>query len=193
MTDLARTYSTVLIEPEELHMQRLVWRWGKLEDEWQTYGLTKMCIGDGAELCGLMVVRDPDAEGGADNNPEAGEVTEPAGRSSPTPRLNFHLRAREMAELGMPELFLEEGVEESKLTPEGLMKEAQEVVDHYKDVEKFKTAISNLLQADSAGFVKDEDVLVENFEAASAFQDAMLQVWWSRWKAQHFPHLLPYH
>ena len=62
MTDLARTYNTVLTGPEELHMQRLVWRWGRLEDEWQTYGLTKMRNGDGAKLCSLQIVRDPDAE-----------------------------------------------------------------------------------------------------------------------------------
>ena len=52
---------------------------------------TKMRIGDGAELCDSEVVRDLDAEGGAVNNPEAGKVTKPAGRSSPTPRLDFHL------------------------------------------------------------------------------------------------------
>ena len=83
MTGLARTYNTVLTGPEDLHMQRLVWSWGRLKDEWQTFGLTKMCVGDGAERCALEVVKDPDAEGGADDNPEAGEATGPAERSSP--------------------------------------------------------------------------------------------------------------
>ena len=73
----------------------------------------------------------------------------------------------------------------SELIPEMLMKEGQEVVDHYEDVEKCKRGIAYLFQAGSAGFVREEDVLVKNFEAASAFQDAMLQVWWSQWKAQH--------
>ena len=31
MTDLARTENTVLTSPKELHMQRLVWRWGETE------------------------------------------------------------------------------------------------------------------------------------------------------------------
>ena len=48
MTGLARTYKMVLTGLEELNMQQLVWRWGKIEDKWQTYGLIKAPIGNGA-------------------------------------------------------------------------------------------------------------------------------------------------
>ena len=92
----------------------------------------------------------------------------------------------------MPELFPDKEVEESKLTPEGLIKTAQEVVNRYKDVERCKRVISDQLQANSAGFVRGESVSDGSLEAVSAFQDAMLRVWWGLWKTLHFPHLLPY-
>ena len=76
------------------------------------------------------VAKDPDAEGGADNNPEAGEATGPAERSSLRSDLRgFHLLAREMAKLYEPDLFPDEGVDVSELTPEDLMKATKEVVD----------------------------------------------------------------
>ena len=81
--------------------------------------------GGGAELCGLGVVKDPDAEGGTYNNPGTGKETGPADRSSPSSRLNFRLLAKETAKLDKSDFFLEEGVVVSKLTPEMLMKEAQ--------------------------------------------------------------------
>ena len=65
-----------------------------------------------------------------------------------------------MAELDEQDLFPDEGVKVIELTPEDLMKTGKEVVDHYKDVERCKRAISNLLQANSAGFARDKDVSV---------------------------------
>ena len=79
------------------------------------------------------------------------------------------------------------------LSPESLLEMAKEILYCYKDVEESKRVISKLLQANSVSFVRDKDVTVKNLEAASTFQDGLIRVWWSLWKAQPFPHLLPYH
>ena len=71
VADLAKAYNTVLTYPEEMHMRRLMWRWGKTEDKWLTYGLTKMHFGDRPAACGLEVVKRLVAEAGADIDPKA--------------------------------------------------------------------------------------------------------------------------
>ena len=70
MADLAKANNTVLTFPEEMHMRRLVWRWGETEDRW----LTKVHFGDRPAACGLEVAKRLIAEAGADINPEAVEM-----------------------------------------------------------------------------------------------------------------------
>jgi hypothetical protein len=44
--DLSKAYNQILTGPEELHMRRLVWRWGKEDDQWKVYGFTHIHFGD---------------------------------------------------------------------------------------------------------------------------------------------------
>ena len=53
--DLKKAYNTIETGDPEKHMRRLVWRWGKKEDEWTTYGFTRMAFGDKPAACGLEV------------------------------------------------------------------------------------------------------------------------------------------
>ena len=55
--DLAKAYNTVKTGPAEMHMRRLVWRWGQEDAEWQIYGFLVMTFGDKVAACGLEVMR----------------------------------------------------------------------------------------------------------------------------------------
>ena len=72
--DLTKAYNTVVTFPEEMHMRRLVWRWGCQDQEWKTYGITRMHFGDVVAMCGLDVSLKRVAEAGRKVDPEAAEM-----------------------------------------------------------------------------------------------------------------------
>ena len=59
---------------EQLHMRRLVWRWGRGEGKWLTSGLEKMHFGDRPAACGLEVGKHMVADLGKTINPKASEM-----------------------------------------------------------------------------------------------------------------------
>jgi hypothetical protein len=44
--DIHKAYSLIRTGEDELHMRRLLWRWGKGEDDWTVYGFTHVPFGD---------------------------------------------------------------------------------------------------------------------------------------------------
>ena len=60
--DLAKAYNTVKTGPAEMHMRRLVWRWGQESTEWEVYGFLVMTFGDKVAACGLEVAKDKTRE-----------------------------------------------------------------------------------------------------------------------------------
>ena len=74
VADLAKAYNTILTFPEEMHMRCLVWRWGRTEDKWLTYGLTKMHFSDRPAACGLEVAKRLVADAGVSIDPKAVEM-----------------------------------------------------------------------------------------------------------------------
>ena len=69
--DLSKAYNVVHTFDEELHMRRLVWRWGETDKDWVTYGFTRMHFGDRPAMCGLEVAKHKTADLGTDIDPEA--------------------------------------------------------------------------------------------------------------------------
>ena len=55
MWDLSKANNAVHTKGQELHLRRLVWRWGDKETNWLTFGLTRMHFGDNCAMCGLEV------------------------------------------------------------------------------------------------------------------------------------------
>ena len=56
---------------QELHLRRLVWRWGDDQSDWLTFGLTRMHLGDRCAMCGLEVSKVKVADLGQDISLEA--------------------------------------------------------------------------------------------------------------------------
>ena len=55
--DLEKAYSMVHNDDEELHIRKMVWRWEKKEDKFQTYGFQRMHFGDRPAMCSLEVAK----------------------------------------------------------------------------------------------------------------------------------------
>ena len=72
--DLTKAYNTVVTYAEEMHMRRLVWRWGCQDKEWTTYGITRMHFGDKVAMCGLDVAIRRVATAGRHLDPEASDM-----------------------------------------------------------------------------------------------------------------------
>ena len=72
--DLTKAYNTVVTYEEEMHMRRLVWRWGRQDEEWTTFGITRMHFGDKVAMCGLDVALKRVAAAGQHIDPEASEM-----------------------------------------------------------------------------------------------------------------------
>jgi hypothetical protein len=72
--DLTKAYNTVKTFVEELHMRRLVWRWGEATEDWTTYGIDRMHFGDRCAMAGLERARYLTAEAGRDIDPEAADM-----------------------------------------------------------------------------------------------------------------------
>ena len=71
---MSKAYNVVLTFVEELHMRRLVWRWGRGEGEWETYGFTRMHFGDRPAMAGLEVAKHKVADLGANIDPLAAQM-----------------------------------------------------------------------------------------------------------------------
>ena len=56
---------------QELHLRRLVWRWGDDQSDWLTFGVTHMHFRDRCEMCSLEVAEAKVADLGQDIDPEA--------------------------------------------------------------------------------------------------------------------------
>ena len=69
--DLSKAYNVVHTTDKELHLRRLVRRWGDDQDDWLTFGLTQMHFGDRCAMCNLEVAKAKVADLGQDINPEA--------------------------------------------------------------------------------------------------------------------------
>ena len=63
--DLHKAYNTVLTGDPELHMRRLVWRWGDSSRDWTTFGFQVMTYGDRPAACGLEVAKEKVTTAGA--------------------------------------------------------------------------------------------------------------------------------
>ena len=63
--DIKKAYNSVHTYQEEMHMRRLLWRWGVEEDEWSTFGFLVMAFGDRVGTCGLEVAKQKVAKVGA--------------------------------------------------------------------------------------------------------------------------------
>ena len=72
--DLTKAYNTVKTFPEELHMRRLVWRWGESDQPWTVFGINAMHFGDRCATSGLKVSLNKVAEAGCHIDPEAAEM-----------------------------------------------------------------------------------------------------------------------
>ena len=44
--DLSEAHNVVFTFMEELYMQRLVWKWRRVEEGWKTYGVIRMLFGE---------------------------------------------------------------------------------------------------------------------------------------------------
>ena len=53
--DLSKAYNAIHTRPDERHMRCLVWRWGVANEEWTTYALNRMHVGDRPVACALEV------------------------------------------------------------------------------------------------------------------------------------------
>ena len=62
--DITKAYNSVHTFEEEMHMRKLVWRWGRMKDEWTTYGFLRMAFGDRVGTCGLEVAKQKVAQEG---------------------------------------------------------------------------------------------------------------------------------
>ena len=72
--DISKAYNVVRTFIEELHMRRLVWRWGRGEGNWETYGFTRMHFGDRPAMAGLEVAKHKVADLGAALDPFAAQM-----------------------------------------------------------------------------------------------------------------------
>ena len=70
MWDLAKAYNVVHTTEQELHLRRLVWRWGDDDTDWLTFSLTRMLFGDRCAMCGLEVAKAKVADLGNSIDPE---------------------------------------------------------------------------------------------------------------------------
>ena len=64
MYDIHKAYNSVFTGDAEKHARRLVWRWGREDDEWTTFGFVKMHFGDQPAATGLEVAKEIAAEEG---------------------------------------------------------------------------------------------------------------------------------
>ena len=55
-------------------MRRLVWRWGRKQEDFTTYGFLRMHFGDRPAMCALEVAKRRLADLGQDLNPEVAEM-----------------------------------------------------------------------------------------------------------------------
>ena len=55
--DQSKTYNVVHTTEPELHLCRLVWRWGDEEAEWKMFEVTRMHYGERCAMCGLIVAK----------------------------------------------------------------------------------------------------------------------------------------
>ena len=62
--DIRKAYNGLHTFEDELHMRRLVWRWGESDQPWTTYGFMRMAFGDRVGTCGLEVAKKKIAEEG---------------------------------------------------------------------------------------------------------------------------------
>ena len=72
--DLTKAYNTVKTFEEELHMRRLVWRWGDVNQNWTVFGINAMHFGDRCATTGLKVALNKVAEAGSHIDPAAAEM-----------------------------------------------------------------------------------------------------------------------
>jgi hypothetical protein len=72
--DLVKAYNTVRTFKEELHMRRLVWRWGDPAASWTTYGIDRMHYGDRCAMAGLERARGLVAEAGRSIDTDAADM-----------------------------------------------------------------------------------------------------------------------
>ena len=72
--DLTKAYNTVKTFEEELHMRRLVWRWGEADQAWTVFGINAMHFGDRCATTGLKVALNKVAEAGCSIDPAAAEM-----------------------------------------------------------------------------------------------------------------------
>jgi hypothetical protein len=72
--DLVKAYNTVKTFVEELHMRRLVWRWGAASGPWTTFGIDVMHYGDRCAMAGLENARKLVADAGRHIDPAAADM-----------------------------------------------------------------------------------------------------------------------
>ena len=72
--DLIKAYQSLRTGPQEKHVRRFVWIWGKLEAEWTVYAYNRVTFGDVAAALTLELANKIAAELGVDLDPAAVEV-----------------------------------------------------------------------------------------------------------------------
>ena len=72
--DLTKAYNTVKTFGEEMHMRRLFWRFGEVDQPWRVFGISAMHFGDRCATCALQVALSKVADAGAHIDPDAAEM-----------------------------------------------------------------------------------------------------------------------
>lgn len=62
--DIHKAYNAIVTGEEEKHARRLVWRWGKEDQDWSTYAFVRMHFGDVPAAAGLQVAKELVAQEG---------------------------------------------------------------------------------------------------------------------------------
>ena len=74
--DIHKAYNVMETTDKELHCRRLVWRWGQQDQDWKTYGFTKVHFGDLPAAPLLELTKKAAVEEGRHIDPEVAEQME---------------------------------------------------------------------------------------------------------------------